>query len=335
MTKKRQPTLWAFEDGEAVIRPDGLTVHGAPSQDEWAALGPKLGKLRSGVQWAVGDWLVYGEERMFDENAYETAIEATGLKRGTLMNLKSVAKTFPKPARAHEVPWSHYALVAGFDDEQRGELLKRAQDEGLSWDQLRTLCRDARNKKAREWQQWPTGTFGVIVAQPPWHGAPFDVTVPGSMSADEISGLAPAIQGIAGPGCVCYLTATNYRLEEALDVLKTWGFTYRTNHVVMHELFGNGEWHRNRHHVVLVGTRGQAVPPGDDDLFDSLLMEGDELLMRLEQAFPQVPKVQLFARGDAREGWINWGERLDGLTSQTPTRAIRVRNDGEHQEVGA
>lgn len=323
---KKQPTLWQFEDGEAVIRPDGLVVHGAPTVDEWAKLGYKLGKLRSGTQWGLGDWLLYGEERAFDEGAYEAAAEATGLKRGTLMNLKSVAKAFPRNARVHEIPWSHYALVAGFDDEQRGELLRRAAAEDLSWEAMRALCKQERIRRAREWQQFPTGTFGVIVAAPQWQAAPFDINVPGAMSEDEIAGLAPMVQGIAGPGCVLYLCTTNYRLEEALNVLHAWGWSYRTNHCVMHQLLGNGEFTQDRHHVVLVGTRGVAVPPDEDRRLDSLLDEGDELLRRLEYAYAGVPKVLLFGK-EEREGWTVWGERLEAMREQRAQRALRVRPD--------
>jgi N6-adenosine-specific RNA methylase IME4 len=322
---KKPVTLWAFADGEATIRPDGLVVGGAPTEAEWADLGPKLGKLRGGVQWAIGDWLLYGEERSFSTDAYEAAAEATGLKRVTLINLKSVAKAFPKAARAVEVSWSHYALCAGFDDEQRGELLRKAQAENLSWEELRGLCQQERHQKAREWQKFPDGTFGVIVATPPWQKAPYeDNDTTKSMNEHEIGGLAPAVQGIAAPGCVLYLTAKSFRLEEAFEVMKVWGFSYVTHHVIMRETLGAGVWNRERHDLVLVGTRGVPVPPAEDDRFDSLLTEG-ELLDRIERAFDHVPRVLLFDRGMEREGWSCWGERLDGMTANAPARALRVR----------
>jgi N6-adenosine-specific RNA methylase IME4 len=329
MAKKQaaQPTLWTFEDGEATIRPDGLSVSGNLNVNEWATLGKRLGKLRSGTQWSVGDWLLYGETKQFDEGAYEAAAEATGLKRGTLMNLKSVAKAFPKIQRTYEVPWSHYALVAGFDDEQRGELLARAQRHNLGWDDLRAICRTQRQEKAREWQTWPAGTYGVLYAAPPWRAAPWNEGQAGSMNDDELVGLAPAVQSISAPNSVLYLTATPFRLDEALRVMNAWGFHYRTQHVVMHDQLGNGQWNRERHHLILVGIHGDPVPPTDDHLFDSILSEGTEFFDRLEVAFNDaVPKVQLFAR-DTRPGWTSWGERLESMRDILPARAIRVRHD--------
>lgn len=328
----KQRSLWAFDDGEASIHQTGLIVRGSPTVTEWTKLGTQIGKLRSGVQWAIGDWLLYGEHRGFDDGIIEAAAEATGLKRGTLMNLKSVAKTFPKPMRAYEVSWSHYALTAGFDDEQRGELLGRATTEHLSWDEMRGICQQRRQRQQREWQKFPEGTFGVIVAAPTWQKAPFDATTDRrAMSADAIMGLAPAVQGIAAPSCVLYLTVTNYRLRDAFDVLDAWGFKYATNHVITHELLGPGDWHRNRHDVVLVATRGVPVLPEEDRRCDSVVRSREELLQRLEYMYETgavLPKVLLFDH-DEREGWTVWGERLDTLAENAPTRGLRVRADTE------
>lgn len=318
-----------FKSGPFSITANGLVTSRRPTAEEWAPFGKTLALHRGATNWSIGDWMLIGDECGLDDGVVETAAEATGLKRGTLHNMKSIARAFPPAARAHEVPWSHYALVAGFDDEQRGELLARAAAEKLSWEAMQAICRLKRQVKNREWQKFPEGTFGVIVARPPWQRAPYEDTpadAPRAMNEHEIAGLAPAVQGIAAPGCVLYLHATSFRLEEAFEVMQVWGFKYASHHVVMHDLLGPGLWNLERHHLVLVGTRGNPAPPLDDARFDSLLTEG-ELIHRLDHAYADVPKVLLFERETVIDGWTVWGERLDGMTPTTPGRALRVRRE--------
>src|SRR5437899_3226693 len=57
------------------------------SLEEWRAIGARLTQHNSIIQWALGDWLLYGEHR-YCSKAYAEAEVITGLKTQTLANLK-------------------------------------------------------------------------------------------------------------------------------------------------------------------------------------------------------------------------------------------------------
>lgn len=342
--RKRLQSDALFETGAFSVDESGLRIHGTPGPSDWAAAGRAIARLRGGTSWAVGDWLLYAEEQDFPADVVESAMEATGLKRGSLFNLKSVSKAFPVATRSVEMGWSHHALVAGFDAEVRGELLRRAGEQKLSWEALRAHCATLRHAVKAQMQQWPEGTFGVILADVPWKpevGAeavvPTEEPFP-AMSSDELSALAPNVQRIAAPNCVLYLWTPNTRLEDALAVIRAWGFTYRTNHAWVRQNSFGGVWNRQRHELLLVAARGVPVPPTDEDLPDSVIndrggMHADRPLdsyVMIEKSFESAPKVELFARRP-RFGWSAWGAEVLAAT-QTPkaTRAVRLR---EH--VGA
>lgn len=342
----RQLVLW--EHGAFAVTQKGLRVTGMPDVTEWAAIGQRLGSVRSGVQWAIGDWLLYGDQRDFESGAYEAAAEATGLKRGTLMNLKSIAKAFPKSKRSHDLPWSHYALVAGFEESEREDLLRRAKREGLGYDELRGITQDLRHQRRLLQQSWPDGTYGLLYVDAPWsyNDGTTDPTrrvenhYP-TMTVDQISALAPHVQRVMAPDCVAYLWATNPLLDEALKVASAWGLTYKTNHVWVKQLQGMGYWTRGRHELLLVCTRGNPVPPEENLRPDSVIVadrgahsvKPDAVYTMLDRCYPTVPKLELFAR-QTREGWASWGNELDQLTRQGPDRAVRLR-DQHAQAVSA
>jgi N6-adenosine-specific RNA methylase IME4 len=84
---------------------------------------------------------------------------------------------------------------------------------------------------------------------------------------------------------------------------------------------GTGYWFRNQHELLLVGTRGAKVPapaPGEQysSAIDGAVAEHSRkpaaFAEMIEEMFPNVPAVELFARGQ-RLGWDAWGtEAADG-----------------------
>lgn len=331
-TRRGQAVLWEG-DGFAVTEM-GLTVSGHPSVEMWATVGVKLAKSRSGVQWAIGDWLLYGDEREYDEGMYEAAAESTGLKRGTLMNLKAVAKAFPKHKRSVSLGWSHYALVAGFDDDQRGELLRAAARNKLSWEELREQCRELRHATQLAARTWPEGTFGVLLASCPWRysaGALDPVRAATQLSTESISALSPNVQRITAPDAVLYAWVPPPMVEDGLAVGRAWGFTFQTSQVWVQDTAGGGNWQRDRHELLFLFTRGNPLRPADDLRPDSVLSAarrpgGQKPVLvydQIERCYEGVPMVELFAR-EAREGWTAWGHEIEEATRLPRARGIVV-----------
>lgn len=343
-----------FRHGAFSVTAKGLRVDQGthPDVTAWAETLARITRLRSGVQWAVGDLLLYADQRQYDEGLVETAMEATGFKRGTILNLKSVAKAFPRGQRLLSLSWSHHALVAGFEDEERVAILRDAARQGLSWEELQAHTRDLRHARRVAEMEWPTGTYGLLLADPPW---PFEegATTPNrslanqypSMSVDAICAMAPRVQAITAPSAVLYLWATSAMMVsgEAVDVVRAWGFNGRSTMVWVKTQQGMGYWARQRHEHLIIATRGNPVPPEDNLRPDSVLTAArgthsekpTELYEVIERCYPGVPRVELFARDEPRENWDRWGNAADMVDGEA-ARGIRIKEGSQASEaVGA
>jgi N6-adenosine-specific RNA methylase IME4 len=113
---------------------------------------------------------------------------------------------------------------------------------------------------------------------------------------------------------VLFLWATAPMIEAALAVMRAWGFSYKSQAVWDKEIAGTGYWFRNRHEILLVGTRGKIPAPADGMQWGSVISERrtehsakpQKTYELVEQYFPTLPKIELNAR-IARESWDRWG----------------------------
>lgn len=175
----------------------------------------------------------------------------------------------------------------------------------------------------------PIGDIGtgyqLIYADPPWQyqhavsdSRAIEKHYP-TMNLDSICGL-PVMERCA-PDAVLFLWATNPKLEEALTVLRTWGFSYRTNMVWVKDRIGMGYYARQQHELLLVGRRGDFPAPPPVTRSSSVLEfprgkehshKPDEVSDLLVRMYPDAKKVELFARKE-RPGWTCWGQGLQPL----------------------
>lgn len=101
--------------------------------------------------------------------------------------------------------------------------------------------------------------------------------------------------------------------------MEAWGFEYRANEVWVKPSIGMGVWTRNRHELLLIGRRGKASPPEPKARLDSVIeaRRGRHsekpacVYERLERLYPQLSKLELFARGKVRPGWTAWGNEVE------------------------
>jgi N6-adenosine-specific RNA methylase IME4 len=164
--------------------------------------------------------------------------------------------------------------------------------------------------------------YPVIYADPPWA---FDVYDAESgldrcaaahyptLELEEICALPVA--DLATPDAVLFLWSTCPHLKKALQVLDAWGFEYRTNIVWVKNQPGLGYWVRNQHELLLIGARGDMRSPAEDARPPSVITapkrehshKPDEAYALIERMYPDLPRIELFARGEARPGWVVWG----------------------------
>jgi N6-adenosine-specific RNA methylase IME4 len=166
----------------------------------------------------------------------------------------------------------------------------------------------------------PKGPFDLIYADPPWQmGNPDASSAPenhyATMAHEEIKAFAvPAAQD-----AVLLLWAVNMLLPEALEVMAAWGFTYKAKLVWVKDSPGPGNWFRNQHETLLLGIKGRFPAPDPEDRVASVAearrgrhSEKPACVYELiERMYPHASKVELFARGKPRPGWVIWGNEAD------------------------
>lgn len=172
----------------------------------------------------------------------------------------------------------------------------------------------------------PDGPFDVIYADPPWSYHNGRVPNGGvdhhyeTMDTDAIK----ALDVPAADDAVLYLWATVTHMPEALAVLESWGFEYKTQACWDKETVGVGYWFRGQHELLLVGVRGDVSPPDEDARRSSVFTaprrehsaKPEIVRTHIEQAHPDADKLELFAR-DGKVGWELWGDESPDTKQDT------------------
>jgi len=195
--------------------------------------------------------------------------------------------------------------------------------------------------------------YSVIYADPPWkYGGKYSTGSVGKrngarsasshykvMSMEEIKSLP--ISEIAEDDAALFLWVTGPFLQEGLDVIRAWGFTYKTIAFCWVKLeqdervfFGIGSYTKSNSELCLLGTRGNIITKGN--ALDGLIvrshkesqvittsrrnkiagpgnpfhsMKPDQAYEKIERLFGDVSRIELFARRK-REGWNCWGNQV-------------------------
>jgi N6-adenosine-specific RNA methylase IME4 len=186
-------------------------------------------------------------------------------------------------------------------------------------------------KPSKDFRQNIRGRFGTILADPPWrfsnrtgkmapeHNRLSRYT---TLSLKQISELP--VNEIAAKQSHLYLWVPNALLAEGLEVMKSWGFTYKTN-LIWHKIRKDGEpdgrgvgfYFRNTTEMILFGIKGKlrTYQPGrrQVNIIRTRKREHskkpDELYDIIEKCSPG-PFLEIFARG-SREQWISWGNEIN------------------------
>jgi N6-adenosine-specific RNA methylase IME4 len=161
--------------------------------------------------------------------------------------------------------------------------------------------------------------YQVILADPPWRFEPYSRDTGMDRAADNhyptmtVEKLM-ALKAPATDDAVLFLWATVPMLLEAIDVLEAWGFEYKSHFVWEKDRIGTGYWNRNKHELLLVGTRGSIPAPAPGEQYDSVIpanvgkhsAKPIAFAEMIEAMFPNLPAVEMFARAP-RLGWDTWG----------------------------
>jgi N6-adenosine-specific RNA methylase IME4 len=182
-----------------------------------------------------------------------------------------------------------------------------------------------------------SGQFATVLADPPWRFqnrtgkmAPEHRRLSryGTMSLADIMEL-PVAQ-IVRPRAHLYLWVPNALIVDGFEVMRRWGFTYKTN-IVWYKTRkdggpdgrGVGFYFRNVTEILLFGIRGannRTLKPGrtQTNIIVSRKREHsrkpEEQYRIIERCSPG-PYLEMFARHE-REGWTQWGNEAPERSEQ-------------------
>jgi N6-adenosine-specific RNA methylase IME4 len=166
--------------------------------------------------------------------------------------------------------------------------------------------------------------YPIILADPPWsfhvyNGPDKERTAERhypAMSTEKICALP--VDEVATPDAVLFLWAVACDLPGALRVVTAWGFEYVTHLVWVKDKAGLGHWVRNQHELLLIARRGDMPTPLPKNRPPSVIQvakrehsrKPDQAFALIERMFPDLPKIELFAR-TPRPGWDRWGNETE------------------------
>ena len=169
----------------------------------------------------------------------------------------------------------------------------------------------------------PKGKFELIYLDPPWK---YELELEGSppyktMTLEEMK---EQIKLPFAKNCVMFMWVTNPKLEEALELIRHWGFTYKTNIVWVKQKNGKiqqgtGYYVKGSHELLLIATKGRpGVPPEASRIPSVVFAERTKIHSEkpkifyeiIEKMYPVKKKIELFSR-HKRNDWESWGDEVD------------------------
>ena len=190
----------------------------------------------------------------------------------------------------------------------------------------------------------PAQKYSVILCDPPWaydnsrntRAAEGLVTenYP-TMTMEDLKALP--VRGCAATNCALFLWTTSVRLPEAVELVKAWGFAWKTIFRVWRKTYpdgrtskGLGYWSQGAFEFLVVATRGHGF------LKHREANESQELVAPVPRRHSQKPAealaaierlripgkhLEMFARGNAAPGWDAWGLEVDGFFARADVEA--------------
>lgn len=177
---------------------------------------------------------------------------------------------------------------------------------------------------------FPNRKYKIIYADPPWSFKTWSDKGKGKsadnhysiMNKEDIQDLP--VPQICEDDAVLFLWVTAPCLEEGLELIKKWGFTYKTkgfnwvkrNKISDSWFWGMGYYTRANSEDCLIATRGKPlkrVSRGVHQILDDRVMKHSQkpnsARDKIVELFGDIPRIELFAR-EKKVGWDCWGNEV-------------------------
>lgn len=175
---------------------------------------------------------------------------------------------------------------------------------------------------------FPNKKYNIIYADPPWSYK--DKAKAGNrgacckyetQSTEWIDNLP--VNKISADDCALFLWVTMPKLNECWELIKNWGFEYKTvaftwvkkNKVSDSWFWGMGSWTRANAELCLLATRGKPkrINAGVHSVIDTPVEQHskkpDIVRDKIVELLGDLPRIELFAR-DTTVGWDVWGNEI-------------------------
>jgi|TARA_B110000908_G_C9963661_1_gene317987 site-specific DNA-methyltransferase (adenine-specific) len=181
----------------------------------------------------------------------------------------------------------------------------------------------------------PDKKYNIIYADPPWHyGSKSAINNTSgktikpledhynTMTLNELKELP--IKELTKEDAACFMWVTDSHIDEALEILKSWGFKYKTIAFNWVKTTSKGNycknvapWTMKSSEICLLGIKGKMTKYKQVNNIESLVIaertkhsrKPKEVRDRIELLFGDTPRIELFAR-EKTEGWDSWGNEI-------------------------
>lgn len=193
---------------------------------------------------------------------------------------------------------------------------------------VKTVVTKYRHSQIDDAPSFPKGTYRILYADPPWKYS--DKLVEGYGAAehhypqmsitelcDMVDGNGKSIAKLLRPDAVLFMWVTSPMLEVSFQVIKAWGFKYKTSFIWDKIKHNYGHYNSVRHEFLLICTKGSCTPDVAE-LHDSVVSvergkhseKPEEFREIIDTLYPArsgvCDRIELFARKEC-QGWISWG----------------------------
>jgi N6-adenosine-specific RNA methylase IME4 len=201
------------------------------------------------------------------------------------------------------------------------EMVEKARSGAVPMSKVRAnvkaLHADAERRRIAEESHAPrlktiTERFRVIYVDPPWEVA--DVPYP-TKPLDEIKRVGKVIP--ADDNCALFMWATAPMMDDAIDVLRAWGFEYRNSMIWDKQSPQPGNPILGQHEILLFGVRGTLPQTPARARPASVYSEArtahsakpESFYEIIEGLYPGLRYLEMYARDRGRPDWVVWGNQ--------------------------
>lgn len=179
--------------------------------------------------------------------------------------------------------------------------------------------------------------YDIIYADPPWAYKVWSRDLGAGRTAEsyyhtmsilDIQNIP--VNKLANDSCVLFLWVTAPCLSEGIELIKKWGFDYKTigftwikeNKKSDTLFWGMGSYTRANAELCLLATKGKTLPRKSHAVHQVVISKirehsrkPDEVRERIVELFGDLPRIELFSRTETT-GWDCWGDEVEKFNNK-------------------